>query len=89
MDHVHTRFRFAREARGLTQVDVARHFGVDKGTVCRWDTGATKLNLELLRQAAALFECDRVWLAFGDGKPPEVVANKPPRNKTRARRKAS
>jgi len=89
MDHVHNRFRFAREARGLTQVAVARHFRVDKATVCRWDTGITKPSLEQLSVAAALFECDRGWLAFGDGKPPEVVANRPPPNKTRAPRKAS
>jgi transcriptional regulator with XRE-family HTH domain len=73
----------------MTQSDVARHFNVDKGTACRWDTGQTKLSLEVLNEAAALFGCDRIWLAFGEGQPPQVVSSRPAGSKARAPRKAS
>jgi transcriptional regulator with XRE-family HTH domain len=92
MDTIHARFRAARELAGLTQGQVARHFGVDRGTVYRWDTGYTKLSIEVLAQAAVLFGCDRNWLVFGDGDAPvaePVAAPKPSRRRESARRAAS
>jgi transcriptional regulator with XRE-family HTH domain len=48
--------RQAREAAGLTQVQVAEHLRVSPVTVSRWDRGRLRPNRELLRKAAELYE---------------------------------
>lgn len=46
------------ERRGLTQADLARELGVDKGTVSRWYSG-TSPGLLWQENLAALFSCER------------------------------
>lgn len=51
------RAKAARKRAGLKQQDVADHFGVEKGTVSRWETGYTELPLSALIKFAHLCEC--------------------------------
>lgn len=70
METIRTRFKQARQASGYTQREAAPHFGVDTGTVSRWERGETPITLPTLETAASLFGANRVWLAFGEGEPP-------------------
>jgi transcriptional regulator with XRE-family HTH domain len=45
--------RSARQAKGLSQADLARHFGVSTSAVNQWESGK---NIPKLRNAAALAE---------------------------------
>lgn len=72
MDDIRLRFKQAREAAGLSQGDVARHFSVDRGTAYRWECGHSRISLDILVAAAELFGCDRYWLVFGEGKAPRA-----------------
>jgi transcriptional regulator with XRE-family HTH domain len=66
---IRARFKQAREAAGLSQGDVARHFEVDRGTAYRWECGHSRIHLDVLLKAAELFRCDRYWLVFGEAQP--------------------
>jgi transcriptional regulator with XRE-family HTH domain len=72
VDAIGNRFKRARVAAEMTQGEVARHFGVDRGTVYRWECGDSRIDLQVLIGAVALFGCERDWLVFGDGQPPRV-----------------
>ena len=78
MDTTRARFKHARRLRGFTQRAVARHFDVATGTVYRWESGVLPLGLGTLEAAAQLFDVDRVWLVFGQGRPPEALPTDPP-----------
>jgi transcriptional regulator with XRE-family HTH domain len=79
MDSLHSRFRHARRARGLTQREVAKSFGVDPQTVSRWERGESPLTLPTLELAAKVFDVDRVWLVFGEGPAPQALPSvRPP-----------
>jgi transcriptional regulator with XRE-family HTH domain len=78
MDTIRARFKHARRLRGFTQRAVARHFDVDTGTVYRWESGVLPLVLQTLETAAGLFNVDRVWLVFGQGRPPSGLSTDPP-----------
>jgi transcriptional regulator with XRE-family HTH domain len=74
-----TRFKHARRTAGLTQREVAPHFGVDTGTISRWERGESPLALPTLEAAATLFAVDRVWLVFGEGNVPQPLPSvRPP-----------
>jgi transcriptional regulator with XRE-family HTH domain len=72
VDSIGIRFKRARMAAEMTQGEVAKHFGVDRGTVYRWECGVSRIDLRVLIDAAGLFGCTREWLTFGDGEPPRV-----------------
>jgi transcriptional regulator with XRE-family HTH domain len=78
MDTIRGRFKHARRLRGFTQRAVARHFDVETGTVYRWESGRAPLVLETLEAAAQLFNVDRVWLVFGQGRSPQALPTDPP-----------
>lgn len=46
-----------REQAGLSQVDVARRLGLDKSTVCRWESGENVPRTDKLPILADLFGC--------------------------------
>jgi transcriptional regulator with XRE-family HTH domain len=50
------RLKTAREARGLTQLAVAEHFDVAKGTVSAWETGGGVPDALRLQRLARLYE---------------------------------
>lgn len=49
------RLKAARESKGLSQPEVAKHFGVGKGTVSAWETGLGDPGVYKLRQLAKLY----------------------------------
>lgn len=50
------RLKQLRLERGLTQQQVANHFGITKTSVSEWETGRTKPEQDKLTKLAALFE---------------------------------
>ena len=78
MDALHTRFRHARRARGLTQREAAKSFDVDPQTVSRWERGESPLTLPTLELAAKVFDVGRVWLVFGEGEAPRALPSARP-----------
>jgi transcriptional regulator with XRE-family HTH domain len=48
------RMRWAREARGWTQLEFSRHANVSPGTVSRWERGMVPPVRELIRLAGVL-----------------------------------
>lgn len=60
------RLAFARKmGRPITQMDVANHFGIEKGTVSRWETGETSPHEP--KKVAEFYECAASFLEFGEG----------------------
>lgn len=50
-----------RQARGLSQADVARALGVHRGEVSRWKAGGG-ITIQNVRKIAVLFGVDSLWL---------------------------
>jgi transcriptional regulator with XRE-family HTH domain len=73
-EQILARYRYAREAAGLSQRDVGKHFDVDRGTVWRWENDESPISLETLMASAELFSCTIKWLLIGEGEPPEQVS---------------
>lgn len=46
-----------RQARGITQNDLAIRVGVKRNTVCQWETGSRQPRVELLPKIAAILGC--------------------------------
>lgn len=49
------RLKAAREAKGLSQMEVAKHFDIGKGTVSAWETGLGDPGVYRLRELAELY----------------------------------
>lgn len=47
--------REARKSKGLTQIEVAKHLGVNQNTYSYWENGKTKIDNESLKKLADLF----------------------------------
>ena len=58
-------FKKARLRAGLLQKDVADALGVDKSTVCLWETGKTKPRANILPKVAEILNCSVDFL-IGD-----------------------
>ena len=64
------RLKRAREARGLTQGQVAAHVELDQSTVAHWERGKSRPSPEKLDRLAPLLGVDAEWLLFGRGRGP-------------------
>lgn len=64
------RIRFAREAAGLTQDDIAKHFGINRVSVTQWEQNVTMPSIERVPGLAALLQTDMHWLLNAQGVPP-------------------
>jgi transcriptional regulator with XRE-family HTH domain len=63
-------------AAGLSQRAVAKHFGLDKASIWRWEHGRTQPSIEQLNESAELFDVSPVWLVHGVGRPPALQSSK-------------
>jgi len=63
------RLKEARKARGLTQVQVARHMGIGQSGYSDWERGNVKLDSGSLARVAELFDCSVDWLLGRDALP--------------------
>lgn len=59
--------RHFREQKGLSQTDVARHFGISYQTVQQWESDDTVPRGKRLKDLADLLDCSVSDLLFGDG----------------------
>ena len=66
MEHFSDRLRFARQARQLTQAELARASGLSQGAISSYETGSRKSTTGLIQLAQAL-KVNPVWLIRGTG----------------------
>jgi transcriptional regulator with XRE-family HTH domain len=57
------RIKRAREARGMSQADLAEHFKYKPAAVSAWETGRTEASVFVLTELAALLNVPFSWLA--------------------------
>lgn len=69
----HQRVRHARKAKGLTQQDVADHFGIARVSVTQWEGGTSRPDPDKLADLADLFAVSLDWLLNERGGAPAVV----------------
>ena len=50
----------ARMARGLSQVDLGRRFGVERNNLQKWESGKLNVTIETLLKLAAALDADLV-----------------------------
>lgn len=81
LDTLGERIRYAREAAGLTQAEVAKHFEIRRVSVTQWEANDTKPALGRLVELAALLNTTPEWLMERKGFPPLVA----PRQEVRLR----
>jgi len=67
------RLKAERERNGLSQVQVADHFGVGKGTVSAWETGIGDPGIYRLRDLAKLYGVATDALLFEDSITPAAM----------------
>lgn len=67
------RIRRAREARGLTQADVAAAMGQDQSTVAHWESGRNKPSSDKADKLADLFAVTTEWLLYERGPGPQAA----------------
>jgi transcriptional regulator with XRE-family HTH domain len=67
------KLKAAREAKGLTQTEVADKFGVKKATVSAWETGAGAPDAMRLRSLARLYDVSADALLWDDSLTPEAM----------------
>lgn len=56
----------ARKAKGLTQVEVAKHIGLSQGSYSEWENGKTRIDALSLSRLADLFETTVDYILGGD-----------------------
>lgn len=76
MQDIHKRIAYAREMAGLTQNEVAAHFGIQRVSVAQWESGRTRPSIEKIGGLAALLNTTPDWLISGKGEPPKKVERK-------------
>jgi phage repressor protein C with HTH and peptisase S24 domain len=70
METIGSRIRAAREAKGLTQDDLAQHFGIRRVSVTQWEGDTTKPGPGRYRGLSELLGGEADWYQYGDGKSP-------------------
>lgn len=74
------RIKTLRQAKGLSQQELADRLGITKGAVMHWETGRTKnIRNETMLKLVRILGTDQEFLLFGPGREPE-------RNKFRKRK---
>jgi len=68
---MHEKLRELRKAKGLTQEQVANHLNIDRSTYAYYESGRTKLNIDVVVKMAHFFQ---VSFATIIGQPEPVLA---------------
>jgi transcriptional regulator with XRE-family HTH domain len=71
------RIRTARDAAGLTQKQVADHFGIKRPTVTQWEAGPHRPDQDRFPALAALLGITLDWLMTEVGDRPDVKRTMP------------
>lgn len=69
------RLKAARKRAGLTQDDVARHFGINRVSVTQWELGISRPDQTKFVELGKLFSAPLQWLIDGTGPEPEAKEN--------------
>lgn len=65
------RIKALRQAKGLSQQDLADRLGITKGAVMHWETGRTKnIKNETMLELVRILETDQEFLLFGPDRAP-------------------
>ena len=70
MDDLAHRIKLAREAKGLTQKQIADHFGIKRVSVTQWESGETKPAIDKIGELSRLLNVTEDWLLSNRGEPP-------------------
>lgn len=54
---MHKKIKNLREQAGITQEEMAKHFGVDRSAIAKWETGCAKPSVDKLPLLAKLLGC--------------------------------
>jgi transcriptional regulator with XRE-family HTH domain len=72
------RIRRLREAKRLSQGDLAKHCGVTRGAVSQWESDTTKnIKLQIFLKLLDALKVDFQYLIFGDGAPEATPQDEP------------
>lgn len=63
------RLKMARQARGLSQLEIANRVAVSRAAVSQWEAGQVEARLSKLRAAAIHLDISLGWLVDGHGAP--------------------
>jgi transcriptional regulator with XRE-family HTH domain len=69
------RLKAGRKRKGLTQQEVADHFGIARVSVTQWEGDTSRPDQAKFVDLAKLFEVPLQWLMDGTGEPPLPVAD--------------
>lgn len=67
MGRIGERIRIAREAKELSQTDIATLFDISRNAVSEWESQGGRPDLEKLPKLAIILEVRLLWLLTGDG----------------------
>ncbi|HWV19501.1 MAG TPA: S24 family peptidase [Devosia sp.] len=70
MDTIGTRIRFARKLRGLTQEDIAKHFGISRVSVAQWEGRGNSPEPDKIPALARLLTTTTDWIISAKGDAP-------------------
>lgn len=68
------RVALAREARGMTQAQLARQLGLKAATVANWEQDRSEPRANKLQMLAALLSVSMIWLMTGVGQGPALAS---------------
>lgn len=67
------RVKHAREAAGLTQLELAKRLGLTRSSVANIEAGRQKPTVEKAAMAATVLRCDPGWLLAGEQEAPPPI----------------
>ncbi|MBN7778863.1 helix-turn-helix transcriptional regulator [Nitratireductor aquimarinus] len=72
METIGSRIKHARNARQLTQKQVADHLGIKRVSVTQWEGDTTTPDLERIPALAGILDVSVEWLLEANGAPPQA-----------------
>lgn len=72
METIGSRIRAARKAAGLSQQQVAKHFGISRVSVTQWEGDITQPDIAKIEPLATLLNTTSTWLLKRDGSDPKA-----------------
>lgn len=74
---VGSRIREIREAKAMTQNDVAKMLGLSRAAIAQWEGDTTSPSIHTVAEVAKLLETSPQWLAFGISTAPQIIYREP------------
>lgn len=74
---VGSRIREIREAKSMTQNEVAKMLGLSRAAIAQWESDTTSPSIHTVAEVAKIFESSPQWLAFGISTSPQIIYRAP------------